>query len=95
MSRGSIRVSDPWELASIVGDQPLLGSIEIGNAEFGAIRFDRPISINGATIEYAEVTTRHLGTSFAEHCNAVPANILFLSADGTGSFPAIGSVSVD
>ena len=95
MSRGSIDVSDPWDVASILGGQPLTGVFEIHAAGSATFRMDRPVLVNGVAMKSAEVSTRHLGTTFAAHCNAVPANIVFRSEDRASSCSAIGTVSVD
>lgn len=88
-------VSDPWDVASIVGSQPLTGLFEFVAADSATFRMDRPVFVHGVAMNYAEVTTRHVGTTFAVHCNAVPANIVFRSEDRTSSCSAIGTVSVD
>ena len=95
MSRGSIVVSDPWEVASILGGEPLTGTFVINTAESATFRLDQSIRVNGVEMKSGEVMIRHLGTSFVEHCRAVPANILFLSDEPTSSCSAIGTVSVD
>ena len=95
MSRGSIQVSDPWDVASIVGCQPLAGTFDIQAAGSATFRMDRSVQINGVAMRSAVVTTRHAGTAFAAHFNAIPANIVFWSEDQTSSCSAIGTVSVD
>ena len=95
MSRGSIDVSDPWDVASILGGLSLAGNFEIHAAGSATFRLDRPVLVNSVAMSSAEVTTRHLGTTFAPHCNAVPANIIFRSDDRESSCSAIGTVSVD
>jgi len=95
MSRGSIVVSDPWDLASILGGEPLAGTFEITSAESARFQLDHPVIVNGDVVRSGEVATRHLGTSFAEHRASVPANIVFRSVERTSSYTAIGTVSVD
>ena len=95
MSRGSIVVSDPWDLASVVGSDPLAGTLEFHAAGSATIQLDRPVHVNGVAMICAEVTARHLGRTFTAHCNAVPANIVFRSDDRASSCSAIGTVSVD
>jgi hypothetical protein len=95
MSRGSIDVSDPWDVASIMGGQPLTGVLEIHTAVSATLRLDRPVIVNGVAMKSAEVAARHVGTKIAEHCHAVPANIVFWSDDQELSCSAIGTVSVD
>jgi hypothetical protein len=95
MSRGSIDVSDPWDVASIVGSKPLTGFFEFIAADSATFRMDRPVYVHGVAMICAEVATRHVGKTFEVHCNAIPANIVFRSEDRTSSCLAIGTVSVD
>lgn len=95
MSRGSIDVSDPWDVASIMGGQLLTGVIDIHTAVSATLRLDRPVILNGVAMKSADVAARHVGTKIAENCYAVPANIVFWSDDRKSSCSAVGTVSVD
>ena len=95
MSRGSIDISEPWDVASILGCQPLAGFFEIHADGSATFRLDQSVILDGVPMKSAEVTIRHLGTTFAARCKAIPANILFRSEDRTSSCFAIGTVSVD
>ena len=94
MSRGSIVVSDPWDVVSALGSEPLPGILEIRADGSATFQLDRPVAVNGVAMKFAEVTNRHLGMKFAVHCSAVPANIVLWSDDRASSCSAIGTVSV-
>jgi hypothetical protein len=92
--RGSLTVSDPWDLAAIVGCEPLAGIVERWTPNSATLRLDRPLTIDQAVIVRAEVSIRHVGREFAEQCTAIPANISFLTEDQAPAFAAIGSLSI-
>jgi hypothetical protein len=95
MNRGSIVISDPWDVATTLGSAPLEGNIDIVVDAPSRFHLDRPVLVNGAWMTSADVTARYVGSTFTESRSAVPANILLLSDDRTVTCATIGTVSID
>jgi len=95
MNRGSIVISDPWEIATRIGSDPLEGNIDIGVGAPSRLQLDEAVLVNGAWMTSADVTVRHVGSTLTATCMAVPANILLHSGDRTVTYATIGTVSID
>lgn len=95
MNRGSVVISDPWDVATTLGSDPLEGTIDIAVDAPSRFQLDRPVLVNGAWLTSAEVTARHTGSTLTAACKAVPANIVLQSADRTVTCATIGAVSID
>jgi hypothetical protein len=94
VSRGSIVISDPWDVATTIGSDPLEGNIDIAVGAPSRFQFDRPVLVNGAWMTCADITARHVGSTFTEASKTVPANIILRSDDHTISCATIGAVSI-
>jgi hypothetical protein len=90
---GSISVSDPWELVSVIGDAPLNVIVETWNRERAMLRLVTPFQFDGDIILTAVASVRHLGRDFAERSVSVPANISFQSGDLVPVVTGIGTLS--
>lgn len=95
MNRGSIVISDPWDVATTLGSDPLTGNIDIAVDAPSRFHLDRPVLVNGALITSADVTARHVGSRLTAAGRAVPANIILQSDDRTVTCATIGTVSID
>jgi hypothetical protein len=94
MNRGSIVISDPWDVVTKLGSDPLEGRIDIAVDAPSRFQLDRPVLLNGAWMTSADVTARHVGSTLTAASIAVPANIILLSDDRTVTCATIGTVSI-
>jgi hypothetical protein len=94
MNRGSIVISDPWDVATTLGSEPLAGNIVIADDEPSLFLLDRPVLVNGVWMTSAEISGRHVGSRFMAACNGIPANIVLKSDDHTVTCATIGTVSI-
>ena len=95
MYRASVVISDPWEIAIIIGCAPLEGNIDIGVGTPSRFQFDQAVLVNGAWMTSADVTVRHVGSTLTATRIAVTANILLQSCDRMVTCATIGTVSID
>jgi hypothetical protein len=95
MNRGTIVISDPWDVATTLGSDPLEGIIEIAVDAPSRFHLDTPVLLNGAWMTSADVTARYVGSTLTETCKTVPANIVLHSGDRKVACATIGTVSID
>jgi hypothetical protein len=102
MSRITITISDPWDLVTVCGSGPFLGTAVDSHDERLVVRLDEPLRYQGHVLTWAVCYDRLEGDSVKKRgpSRETPANLAFLSAppsaamdlrDATG-VGAIGSV---